>query len=147
MLYFKSFQMYKKKLFVLYTNKLLFSWKNFKTIVNLIYSSIDTSLPTFCNKSNRPIQYLWYIYSINWSLWGFKNTIGHITKSGPDLLPPILFQNCHNALAQPVYFLFNLSLSSKAYPLLYKTSYVYLIFKSGDKSLSINYRPISKFSF
>lgn len=45
-----------------------------------------------------------------------------------------------------MYFLFNLSLSSGAYPFLRKTSYVYSIFKSGDKSLAINYRPVSKLS-
>lgn len=72
------------------------------------------------------------------------STIGNNKKAGPDLLPAIFFQNCHKALARPVHILFNLSLSSGAYPLFWKTSFINPIFKSGDQALATNNRPISK---
>lgn len=65
---------------------------------------------------------------------------------GPDDLPAILLIKCKFVFARILYILYNLSISSGRYPEAWKQSYVFPIFKSGDKSNIENYRPISKVS-
>lgn len=70
-----------------------------------------------------------------------------VSKSaGPDGIPPIFLRQCCEALSKPISILFNFSLQSCCVPLVWKTSYVVPIFKSGDKHDIGNYRPISKLS-
>jgi len=63
--------------------------------------------------------------------------------AGPDNLPPILFKNLKQALAQPLSMLFNLIHQFGEVPTLWKTAIVVPIFKKGSPSLASNYRPIS----
>ncbi|XP_050534985.1 uncharacterized protein LOC126902005 [Daktulosphaira vitifoliae] len=65
---------------------------------------------------------------------------------GPDLVPEIFLKNCCYSLTRPIHFLLSLSLSSGIFPTIWKTSYVYPIFKSGIRSNIRNYRPITKMS-
>lgn len=68
------------------------------------------------------------------------------TTVGPDQLPEIFFRNCCYSLACQIHFLFSLSLSSGNFPTIWKTSYIYPVFKSGLRSNIRNYRPISRLS-
>lgn len=63
--------------------------------------------------------------------------------SSPDGLPTIFYSHTADSIAKPLHILFNKSLISQEYPKKWKVSNVALIFKSGDKSQIINYRPIS----
>ena len=54
-----------------------------------------------------------------------------------------LLKHCAMALYQPLYHLFTLSLSPHYLPLEWRTHLIKPFFKSGDKSLITNYRPIS----
>src|SRR6478609_9443201 len=63
--------------------------------------------------------------------------------AGPDNLPPLLFKNLKQALAQPLAMLFNLILQFGEVPSLWKTAIVVPVFKKGSPSLASNYRPIS----
>lgn len=66
------------------------------------------------------------------------------TKSmGPDGISPLVLKSCACALADPLYHLFNCSLRSSTIPQEWKLHRISPIFKSGDKSLVSNYRPIS----
>lgn len=62
---------------------------------------------------------------------------------GPDLIPNLFLKNTIYGIAQPLYILFNKSLTTGTFPTAWKNSRVTPVFKSGDKSNVENYRPIS----
>lgn len=66
-----------------------------------------------------------------------------IKGPGTDNVPNIFLRNCVFALAKPLYILFNKSLSLGSFPSQWKESRITPIFKSGNKNLVENYRPIS----
>lgn len=63
---------------------------------------------------------------------------------GPDNIPPLFFKNLADKLTSPLHIIFNKSISENTFPDSWKKALVVPIFKSGDKSLVKNYRPISK---
>lgn len=63
-------------------------------------------------------------------------------SSGPDNIPPLLLKKCRFSLAQPLHYLFSSSLKSGLYPIIWKSSYITPILKTGDKADIKNYRPI-----
>jgi len=65
------------------------------------------------------------------------------SSPGPDGIPEIVLSQCRYALTLPLHYLFSLSLSSGTFPDLWKSSYVQPVFKNGNSSNIINYRPIS----
>jgi hypothetical protein len=77
---------------------------------------------------------------------GLSN-MGLNSTYGPDGLPPIILSKRCYALASPLYALFNMSLTQRIFPDLWKSSLVLPIFKSGNRNSIKNYRPISKLSF
>ena len=62
---------------------------------------------------------------------------------GPDNVHPRFLKELANELALPVCIIFNKSLSEGELPHIWKSANVSCIFKSGDKTLACNYRPIS----
>lgn len=66
--------------------------------------------------------------------------------SGPDGVHPYFLKMCSNELANPLAFLFRLSLSRGVMPNIWKQSLVVPIYKNGDKHDITNYRGISKLS-
>lgn len=62
---------------------------------------------------------------------------------GPDGIPPAFLKHCSFILARPLHLIFNLSLSLGILPEFWKVSYLTPIYKTGDRDLVINYRPIS----
>lgn len=64
-------------------------------------------------------------------------------STGFDNISPSIIKNIIPVLAQPLVNIFNLSLSSGIFPDALKTAKVVPVFKSDDKSLVNNYRPIS----
>lgn len=63
-------------------------------------------------------------------------------SSGPDGVPSFILKKCAASLAIPLSMLFNRSLSSGVFPLKWKSSFVFPIFKSGDRSNVANYRGV-----
>ena len=67
-----------------------------------------------------------------------------VTKStGPDGIGPKLLKQCTLALYIPIYHLFCISISKQAIPSEWKCHSITPVYKSGDKALVNNYRPIS----
>ena len=62
---------------------------------------------------------------------------------GIDGIGPKILKNCSESLFQLLCHLFNLSLASSVIPNEWKTHQIIPIFKSGNRSLISNYRPIS----
>ena len=65
------------------------------------------------------------------------------TASGPDNIPATILSKCATELSVPLTIIFNLSLSSGQFPTFLKRANIVPVFKSGDRNLAKNYRPIS----
>lgn len=63
--------------------------------------------------------------------------------AGPDSLPSIVLKQCAPQLARPLYIIFNKSLSTGVFPLVWKVAHITPIHKKGDLSRVENYRPVS----
>lgn len=63
--------------------------------------------------------------------------------AGPDGIPPKFLKACSTELSLPLSLIFNKSLSQGVFPSIWKTAHVIPIYKSGNKNLCENYRPIS----
>ena len=66
--------------------------------------------------------------------------------TGPDCIPPIVLSKCASVLFRPLHHLFSLTLKYGYLPADWKIHKVIPIFKSGDRTLVKNYRPISLLS-
>lgn len=65
------------------------------------------------------------------------------TSLGPDGIPSLFLKKCIDSLVVPLEMIFNLSLSSKAFPSCWKTAYMFPVHKKGDRKNIDNYRGIS----
>lgn len=63
--------------------------------------------------------------------------------AGPDGIPPVFIKECAKVLALPVTLIFNRSLADGVFPREWKRARVVPVFKKGDRSSVLNYRPIS----
>ena len=82
--------------------------------------------------------------SINFSEQMIIDAISEISNSsGPDGIQASFWKKCTIELAVPLQMLFIQSLESGIIPECLKRAAIVPIFKSGDKSLPSNYRPIS----
>ena len=63
--------------------------------------------------------------------------------TGIDDLPPGMLKDCAALIAKPLCHIINLSLRSSTIPSIWKVAKITPIFKSGNTSLTENYRPIS----
>lgn len=62
--------------------------------------------------------------------------------TGPDGVPSFFLKRCVSTLAIPLHHLFNLSLSTGKFPDFWKSSFLSVIHKSGDRSEVGNYRAV-----
>ena len=65
------------------------------------------------------------------------------SAGGPYGIPASLLINCVEVMAPALKIIFSHSLSSSLIPTSFKEAAIITVFKSGDKSLPSNYRPIS----
>ena len=63
--------------------------------------------------------------------------------AGPDDVHPFILKNLADTLVKPLTILFNLSLSEKTLPEIWKKGIITALFKKGARNLASNYRPIS----
>jgi hypothetical protein len=65
------------------------------------------------------------------------------SASGDDALPGFILKDCAQILVTPLYFLYNLILTTSVYPCLWKVGKICPIFKLGKKNIISNYRPVT----
>lgn len=65
---------------------------------------------------------------------------------GPDGIPSIIFKRCADALMYPLCHIFNASLTCCKFPDIWKRSFMFPVFKKGDKNDVKNYRGITNLS-
>lgn len=70
------------------------------------------------------------------------NKLPNTLRYGPDGVPNFLIKQCMYSLSKPLAILFNSSLDTGVFPLLWKNSYVIPIFKTGEKENIENYRCV-----
>jgi Reverse transcriptase (RNA-dependent DNA polymerase) len=73
------------------------------------------------------------------ALRGMKDSV----SVGPDSIPTSFLKYISSEISTPLTFIYNLSISSSSFPSLWKIAKIIPIFKSGDRSHILNYRPIS----
>lgn len=71
------------------------------------------------------------------------NQLKHSFNPGPDGIPSALLKNCIATLAEPLAAVYNLSISTGSFPECWKDSFVFPVFKKGDKQVTSNYRGIA----
>ena len=62
---------------------------------------------------------------------------------GPDRFPAFLLKECKNELSLPLFLIWRRSLDTGEIPEITKLSVITPIYKSGDKQLPKNYRPVA----
>ena len=67
-------------------------------------------------------------------------------SAGPDGIPAVLLCRCADILAIPLCHIFNKSLIQGKFPKIWKHSYMFPVFKSGDRRNVRNYRGITNLS-
>lgn len=65
---------------------------------------------------------------------------------GPDGIPSILFCRCATVLAEPLSTIFTRSLDNGVFPEIWKQSFMFPVFKNGDRRNVMNYRGITNLS-
>lgn len=71
------------------------------------------------------------------------NEIRNNAASGPDGVPPTVLKNCREALAKPIFLIWEESFKTGVVPRCYKNSYISPLYKKGSRAVASNYRPVS----
>lgn len=62
---------------------------------------------------------------------------------GPDMIDPYFLKTAADFVAEPLTFLFNLTVETNEIPSAWKSAFVLPVFKGGDPAMLTNYRPIN----
>ena len=65
---------------------------------------------------------------------------------GPDGIPALVFARCATAIVEPLCLIFNKSFEQAKFPAIWKQSFMFPVFKSGDRRNVRNYRGITSLS-
>ena len=99
------------------------------TDINTIDSSVDNHLISISISEGEVLEVL--------------NSLDPHKSTGIDGIGPKILKHCALFLFKPLHFLYTLSLQKHILPTDWRIHSIVPIFKSGDKSLANNYRPIS----
>jgi hypothetical protein len=83
------------------------------------------------------------IFLTDFEIFDTLNKLQPKFNASPDNLHSYFIKKCAKSLTRPISKLLKISFFTNNVPLLWKEAIVFPLFKSGDKSLTTNYRPIA----
>ena len=117
--------------------------KEMANILQKQYVSIFTTKKTVYSPKNTCTN---IIDDINFTEEDIVKAITDISPSsaaGPDGFPVMMLNKCKNSLSKPLHMLWRKSLDTGAIPEILTKGHIIPIFKTGDKGLPENYRPVT----
>ena len=119
--------------------------KDMSEILNKNFQSVFTNEPSFDVNQEAPIP--------KQRLGGIKLTKERVLKAlknidkskamGPDEISPWILKECAEELGQPIFMIFTNSLQQGKLPKIWKKANITPLYKKGNKSNPLNYRPVS----
>ena len=132
-------------------NRLLLSQKQIADTFNTFFNNIGPQLAKNLPKINKTPES--YVTLTNFSfeiktvsiteVFNLLSTIKTSKATGHDRISPKLLKDSADVIAPSLGYIFNQSILTGTFPQDLKTSVISPIFKSGDRTKRINYRPIS----
>ena len=112
--------------------------------MNSNFDDSGISLPVFPSRTNMK----WHNISVTPEI--VRTVVMNLDfskASGPDCIPVVVLKNCEPELSYILAELFSKCLKESCFPDYWKVSSLVLVFKNvGERSASINYRPVSLLS-
>ncbi|XP_063446981.1 uncharacterized protein LOC134726505 [Mytilus trossulus] len=109
-------------------------------------SNIDDAQKDLPEFDDRCHEFLSQIIVSEQDVLDIISTLDPNKAVGPDIVSNRMLLAVRNEISKPLCLLFNKSLHERVFPDQWKIAYVIPLFKSGDKSLPSNYRPVSLLS-
>ena len=119
--------------------------KDMSEILNKKFQSVFTKEPSFDENQEAPIP--------KQKLRGIKMTKERVLKAlksldknkamGPDGISPWILKECAEELCEPLFMIFTNSLQQGKLPKIWKKANITPLYKKGNKSNPLNYRPVS----
>ena len=97
-------------------------------------------IPMVDDKASSP--WLDDVISLN-EVKEFLHTLNTNKSPGPDGIHPLVLKELADVIAMPLTVLFNMSIQCGKLPSEWKTAVIKPMYKSGSRSLPVNYRPVS----
>ena len=110
--------------------------------ISIVFTTSSLSLPPLAEMP-KPTKSLNQILFSDANVYEQLNHLDVSKTKGIDGTGPVILKFCAPALYQPLHHLFSLTLSNSTLPREWFTYYIIPIYKSGEKSMVNNYRPIS----
>ncbi|KAI5731948.1 hypothetical protein M8J77_018930 [Diaphorina citri] len=123
------------------------------TVSSTVNETVDLFANSFSSAyldSNKPVPEFQTIDVINLNeLWVLDREVFDALSAlppkfsaGPDSIPPFVLKKLASELSYPLTSIFNMSLSSGVFPSAWKSSFLFPIFKTGDRSNVASYRGV-----
>ena len=117
--------------------------KQFSSVFSKIKSPLISPTECFPDVNEDDDAYISNISFTKEDIIKFINELCSTSACGPDGVATLLLKKCSQSLCNPLYLIYRKSLDSGTVPKSFKISNITPIFKSGNKGLAVNYRPVA----
>ena len=117
--------------------------QQFGSFFQSVFSTLADALPSVPATYKLPIPSLGKIHISHSEVFRQVSNLNERKSPGPDGLTPTLLKKSAKVVAPVLQRIFTLSLSRGILPTLWKHAHITPVFKSGDRSLTSNYRPVA----